>query len=214
MKRSLLLIAALSAGLALTGCGDGNAEKTSDSNTASAGQADHEQTLTGTLSLASSDQPLPDNTQVVVSLNDATLADAPAKVIAENRVDMDQNSVDFHLNYASDEVDPSHRHLLRAEIHDANGELKWTTTDAYLVSVGNDAEQSEVAIVLHPVDANGQAQGASLQQAQEQLLSSGDEPTQEEVEAAENLDAISEQSVNTQKPEQPAVDGSNDAPAQ
>nr|WP_300309706.1 YbaY family lipoprotein [Halomonas sp.] len=214
MKRSLLLIAALSTSLALAGCGDGNAEKTSDSNTASAGQANHEQTLTGTLSLANSDQSLADDAQVVVSLNDVTLADAPAKVIAETRVDMDQSSADFHLDYASDEVDPSHRHILRAEIRDANGELKWTTTDAYLVSVGSDADQSEVAIVLHPVGANGQAQGASLQQAQEQLLSSGDEPTQEEVEAAENLDAISEQSVDAQNPEQPAVDGSNDTPAQ
>ncbi|ALM51521.1 YbaY family lipoprotein [Halomonas huangheensis] len=206
MKRSLLLIVALSSGLALAGCNDGDG----DTANADSGQDDtqqaamaNQQTISGTLSFTESGEALPEDAEVTLSLSDVSLADAPAKLIVEKSIDVEQLApTDFTLAYSADDVVVNHAHGVRAQIHDEDGNLLWTTTDANLVKVGNDSDQAPITVILHPVGPDGSVKTASLQQAQEQLLSSGDEPNAAEQEVVEsaNPEAVSEEVDDIQEP--------------
>lgn len=219
MKRAMIAIAALSSGLLLAACDDTNDTDTSanqsqaEATESSSGQTGSESnaqeiSVSGTLSFAESGQSLPENAEVTVRLLDVALADAPAKLIAEKTIAVDaQAPLDFTLSYASNDVDPRHMHSVRATIHDADGNLKWTSTVASMIDVGADADQPPVNIVLQPVGAQGAASGESMQETQENLLSSGDEPTAAEEQAAHaSPDAVSEEAAETQEPSQAGGD--------
>lgn len=203
MKRSLLLIVALSSGLALAGCNDDSAE--GDQGDVQQAEMANQQTISGTLSFAETGDSLPEGTQVHLTLNDVSRADAPAELIAKKTISVDQAvPTDFTLAYSADDVVTNHAHAVRAEIHDEDGKLLWTTTTANLVKVGSDADQAPIAVVLHPIGPDGSVKTASLQQAQEQLLSSGDKPNAAEQEVAESAspEAVSEDSADIQEPSQ------------
>ena len=216
MKPTLLLIAALTSGLALAGCDEGQSTASTTQEGSNASQQStteqaQKMTLDGTLSFAEAGQSLPDNAEVTVLLNDVALADAPARTIAETTVTIERQApTDFSLSYASDAVNPRHTHSLRGEIRNDEGQLVWTSTEATPVEVGADADQPPVSVVLRPVGADGNAQSDSMQKAQEALLSSGDEPTAAEKQAVEEADAVAEQAAGMQEPSQGAAAASGE----
>ena len=66
---------------------------------------------------------------VVVRVEDVSLADAPARVVAEQVIrPTAQVPIPFALSYDPAIVDVRHRYAVRAEIRDAAGALTWTTT--------------------------------------------------------------------------------------
>lgn len=74
----------------------------------------------------------PPGSVVTVQLQDVSLADAPARTIAEQRILLDGRSVpvDYVLAPYAADIQPNMRYSVRAEIHAANGALLWTS-DTY-----------------------------------------------------------------------------------
>ncbi len=168
MKRSLLMIAALTGTLFLAGCDDAKeaeqdnaenaqAEQTEQASTSSDQETQSEASVTrsleGVLEFSATDVPLPDGAEVTVSLRDISRADAPATTIAETTVTPgNEDPVEFHLDYDTADVKPEHTHGLRAALHGDKGELLWTTTSRHTVDVGPDAKQGPITLVLEPVN--------------------------------------------------------------
>jgi putative lipoprotein len=90
---------------------------------------------------------LPPNTVVRVRLEDVSLADAPAKVLAEKEIPTEgkQVPIPFELTYSPSDIQPSHRYSVRATIT-ANNKLLFTSTTAYPVLTNG--APSEVKITL------------------------------------------------------------------
>ncbi|MBB3139240.1 YbaY family lipoprotein [Halomonas organivorans] len=197
MKRHLFIVAALTGTLALAGCDkaddteqDAQAETTQTEQSAQGEQtAQSEQTdqsdtnqdtqqasktLDGVLEFAATDTPLPDDAQVVVSLRDEALADAPATIITETNVDASGNGpVEFSLDYPTDQVDPGHAHALHAEVFDGDGNLRWNSPERHPVEVGPEAEQAPITLTLEPVATEAMA-GEPLEETGEALDEAGD----------------------------------------
>jgi putative lipoprotein len=95
---------------------------------------------------------LPPDASVDVRLEDVSLADAPAKVLAENvfAVAGKQSPIPFQLPYNASEIQPSHQYVVRASISVGN-KLIFTTTEAYPV-ITNRAP-TKIELVLKPVGA-------------------------------------------------------------
>jgi len=93
---------------------------------------------------------LPSDASIDVRLEDVTLADAPAKVVAENEFATTgkQVPIPFQLPYNASEIQPAHRYVVRATISAAN-KLLFTTTQAYPV-ITNGAP-TRVDVLLQPV---------------------------------------------------------------
>jgi len=93
---------------------------------------------------------LPSNAAINVRLEDVTLADAPAKLVADNMFSAagQQVPISFQLPYSLKDVNPSHRYVVRATIKSGD-KLLFTTTQAYPV-LTNGAPNT-VALVLKPV---------------------------------------------------------------
>ncbi|MDT8894642.1 YbaY family lipoprotein [Halomonas sp. I1] len=210
MKRPLLLIAALTGTLILAGCDDAkeagqdNAESTQTeqadaSNQEAQSEASVARTLEGVLEFSATDVPLPDGADVMISLRDVSRADAPATTIAETRVTPGNEApVEFRLDYDTADVNPEHTHGLRAALHGDEGELLWTTTSRHTVEVGPDAKQGPVTLVLEPV--NTTPDGASLQEAQQDMLKEEAENTDAQGGTAGSLDEVNEQATDMQEP--------------
>lgn len=72
---------------------------------------------------------LPENATLSVSLLDVSLADAPAKVLAQqNGPIKGQVPLPFELSYDPAQLKDGHRYAVSARI-EANGQLLWLTTD-------------------------------------------------------------------------------------
>lgn len=72
---------------------------------------------------------LPDSATVRVRIEDVSLADAPARVVSEQTIrPTTQVPIPFALAYDAGTIDVRHRYAVRAEIRDAAGVLRWTTT--------------------------------------------------------------------------------------
>jgi|SRR6516162_1189004 putative lipoprotein len=93
---------------------------------------------------------LPSNAAINVRLEDVTLANAPAKLVADNMFSAagQQLPISFQLPYSVKDVNPSHRYVVRATIKSGD-KLLFTTTQAYPV-LTNGAPNT-VALVLKPV---------------------------------------------------------------
>ena len=114
-------------------------------------------TLTGTVTYRPRIA-LPPDAVLSVKLLDVSRADAPSVTLAETRVGTDGGQVPlpFSLDYASDDVQPRNRYVVRAEIFDAAGVLLWTTDTAYPV-LTNGAPRDGVEVVLAQVTEADQA---------------------------------------------------------
>ena len=77
---------------------------------------------------------LPPEAQLVLKLEDVSLADAPSVVIAEKTIETAgrQVPIPFVLTYDPDEIQPQNRYVVRAQIFYGD-QLRWTSTTAYPV---------------------------------------------------------------------------------
>lgn len=103
---------------------------------------------------------LPPDAVVTVRLLDVSLADAPSTVIAEQMIPVDGRSVPipFALAYDADQIEARRRYVVRAEIHDAEGALRWTTDTAFPV-LTNGAPSDGVEVRVVQVDTSAQQSG-------------------------------------------------------
>jgi putative lipoprotein len=112
-----------------------------------------EASLTGTVSYRER-MALPPDAKVEVRLEDVSRADAPASVIAEQRIDTEgrQLPIPFDLRYARDRIEPNHRYALRAEIRGADGALLFATATQHAVlTEGAASENIAIQMQMVPV---------------------------------------------------------------
>ncbi|MBC3775198.1 YbaY family lipoprotein [Pseudomonas sp. SWRI99] len=90
---------------------------------------------------------LPPSATLSVSLQDVSLADAPAVVLAEQKGPVKgQVPLPFHLSYDPAQVQPGHRYSVSARI-EVNGELMFITTENHAVQLdGNDPQPLKVRV--------------------------------------------------------------------
>ncbi|QXI19701.1 YbaY family lipoprotein [Pseudomonas hamedanensis] len=90
---------------------------------------------------------LPPSATLSVSLQDVSLADAPAVVLAEQKGPIKgQVPLPFHLSYDPAQVQPGHRYSVSARI-EVNGELMFITTENHAVQLdGNDPQPLKVRV--------------------------------------------------------------------
>jgi putative lipoprotein len=87
---------------------------------------------------------LPPHAVVTVALEDVSLADAPAKVLAKQTFETEGKQVPlaFELSYNSNDIKPNHRYSLRARI-EVDGKLRFINDTS--TPVITDAEQTHEA---------------------------------------------------------------------
>ena len=97
---------------------------------------------------------LPPEAQLVLKLEDVSLADAPSVVIAEKTIETAgrQVPIPFVLTYDPDEIQPQNRYVVRAQIFYGD-QLRWTSTTAYPVITQD--SPTDVTIELEPVGGPG-----------------------------------------------------------
>lgn len=90
---------------------------------------------------------LPPSATLSVSLQDVSLADAPAVVLAEQKGSIKgQVPLPFHLSYDPAQVKSGHRYSVSARI-EVNGELMFITTENHAVQLdGNDPQPLKIRV--------------------------------------------------------------------
>jgi putative lipoprotein len=90
---------------------------------------------------------LPPTATLSVSLQDISLADAPAKVIDEQRGPIKgQVPLPFHLTYDPQKIEPNHRYSINARI-EVDGKLLFITTENHAVRLdGTDPQPVKVRV--------------------------------------------------------------------
>lgn len=90
---------------------------------------------------------LPPTATLSVSLQDVSLADAPARVIDEHKGPVQgQVPLKFHLSYDSLQVEPGHRYSVSARIEN-DGKLLFITTEHHAVQLdGKDPQPLQVRV--------------------------------------------------------------------
>ncbi|EKO3822450.1 YbaY family lipoprotein [Vibrio harveyi] len=139
MKKTLLLVTSLLFGAALVGC---QTSQTTEMESAEASM----KTITGTVAYRERIA-LPPHAVVTVALEDVSLADAPAKVLAKQTFETEGKQVPlaFELSYNSNDIKPNHRYSLRARI-EVDGKLRFINDTT--IPVITDAEQTHQANIL------------------------------------------------------------------
>ena len=90
---------------------------------------------------------LPPSATLSVSLQDVSLADAPAVVLDEQKGPVKgQVPLPFQLSYDPAQVKPGHRYSISARI-EVNGELMFITTENHAVQLdGNDPQPLKIRV--------------------------------------------------------------------
>ncbi|WP_448144217.1 YbaY family lipoprotein [Pseudomonas silesiensis] len=90
---------------------------------------------------------LPPNATLSVSLQDISLADAPAVVLGEQEGPVEgQVPLPFHLSYDPAQVKPGNRYSVSARI-EVNGKLMYTTTEQHVVQLdGSDPQSMKIRV--------------------------------------------------------------------
>lgn len=90
---------------------------------------------------------LPPTATLSVSLQDVSLADAPAQVIDEQQGQVQgQVPLKFHLSYDPQQVKPGHRYSVSARIEN-DGQLLFITTENHAVQLdGSDPQPMKVRV--------------------------------------------------------------------
>ncbi|EJM89205.1 MULTISPECIES: YbaY family lipoprotein [unclassified Pseudomonas] len=90
---------------------------------------------------------LPPTATLSVSLQDVSLADAPAVVLDEQKGPVKgQVPLPFHLSYDPAEVKPGHRYSVSARI-EVNGQLMFITTEHHAVQLnGSDPQPLKIRV--------------------------------------------------------------------
>jgi len=136
MKKALALVMSVVLGAVLVGCQ--SSEKQEQPRVDS---------VTGTLAYRERIA-LPDNAVVTVTLQDVSLADAPAKVIAKHRFETNGAQVpfEFDLAYDTNKIEARHRYSVGARI-EVDGQLRFITDTSYPV-ITDDAQTDNVNLRL------------------------------------------------------------------
>lgn len=90
---------------------------------------------------------LPPSATLSVSLQDVSLADAPAVVLDEQRGPVKgQVPLPFHLSYDPNQVKPGHRYAVSARI-EVDGQLMFITTEQHTVQLdGKDPQPLKIRV--------------------------------------------------------------------
>jgi len=109
----------------------------------------HEGTITGTVTYRER-MALPANAVIDVQLLDESLADAPAKVIAEDKITLAERQVPvpYVLKFDARKIDARHRYAVRAKIT-VDGELRFTSDQVHPALTGGTS--SDVNLVVKAV---------------------------------------------------------------
>jgi uncharacterized lipoprotein YbaY/membrane-bound inhibitor of C-type lysozyme len=101
-------------------------------------------TITGTVSYLAR-MALPPEAIIQVQLQDVSLADAPATVIAEEKITLGQRQVPvpFALKYDPAKIDPRHTYAIRAGIL-VEDQLRFTSDQTYKVLTGGNPSRVDV----------------------------------------------------------------------
>ncbi|MGB1765230.1 YbaY family lipoprotein [Alloalcanivorax xenomutans] len=184
--KTTLSLSALTVAALLTACDQGPANDSQSSGQGGAAMEQEEQqvTLKGEV-LYRERIALPPDVIVRVVLEDVSLADAAAKVIAEQTIEPEtQVPIPFELTYMRGDVNPDMGmgYAVRAEIRDQQDKLLWTTTERHTVEVGESNDQP-VTVIVHrvpgddtprenPEDMEG-VEGAGLSPAAQKVREQG-----------------------------------------
>lgn len=105
---------------------------------------------------------LPADATIEVRLEDVSIADAPAIVLAEQRIGAEGREVPipFELRYAATRVEANRRYGVRAEIRGPGGGLMFTTTSHHAVLQGGAAPAGAVEIVVQRARNEAASDGA------------------------------------------------------
>ena len=92
---------------------------------------------------------LPPGHRLSVRLEDVSLADAPARVLAEAGEDLDGRGPPYAVTLSVQEadIDPRHTYAVRAEIRDPAGALKFTTDTRHAVLTHGAAPRADIVLV-------------------------------------------------------------------
>ena len=93
---------------------------------------------------------MPPAAVVVIRLEDSSLADAPAKVLAEEQITLGnrQVPVPFSLNYDPAKIEEQHTYAVRASIF-VDGQLRFTSDKVYPVLTRGNGTRAD--LLLKPV---------------------------------------------------------------
>lgn len=94
---------------------------------------------------------LPPGAKITVMLEDVSRADTAATIIGKQEISTEQSEqqvpIGFEIDYKRGDIKPNHRYALRAQIHSADQQLLWATTDHYGV-LTHDMPQDNVSLQL------------------------------------------------------------------
>ncbi len=94
---------------------------------------------------------LPDDAKVTVTLEDVSLADAPAEVLSRQTflTDGKQPPFAYQLSYQSDQIEPNHRYIVSARIEGQNGKLLFVSDTAYPVLTNAAKTETQDILVIN-----------------------------------------------------------------
>lgn len=92
---------------------------------------------------------LPPGHRLTVRLEDVSLADAPARVLAEAGEDLEGRAPPYAvtLSVRQADIDPRHTYAVRAEIRDPAGALKFTTDTRHAVLTHGAGARADIVLV-------------------------------------------------------------------
>lgn len=92
---------------------------------------------------------LPPGHVLTVRLEDVSLADAPARVLAEQVTPLEGRAPPyaFTLAYDPETIQANHSYAVRAEIRDETGRLRFTTDTRHAVITGGSAMSVDIVMV-------------------------------------------------------------------
>ncbi|WP_295895810.1 YbaY family lipoprotein [uncultured Vibrio sp.] len=131
MKKALFAVMSLVLGIILIGCQSSEQQV----------EATSVDSITGSI-LYRERIALPENALVTVALQDISLADAPADIIAVHRFETNGAQVPFNFDLAYDtsKIKPNHRYSVSARI-EVDGKLRFINDTVY--SVINDQDETK-----------------------------------------------------------------------
>lgn len=92
---------------------------------------------------------LPPGHGLTVTLSDVSLADAPARDLAETTVPLEGRAPPYSatLTVPAASLDPRHDYAVRAEIHDSRGGLRFTTDTRHSVLTRGAPDKVEIVLI-------------------------------------------------------------------
>jgi len=117
--------------------------------TGCAGSSPDESTVTGTVTYLQKIA-LPADAVVTVSIEDVSLADAPAGVLSSQVIETkgSQVPIAFAVPYDPGKIEANHTYSLRARIEDGNGRLLFTSdTSVPVITRENPTQDVEIIVV-------------------------------------------------------------------